>query len=130
MIRALIVGKLANNPQERTTKTSKPFAVARVSVPMGEDGYISCSVICFESAAVTRLLQLAEGAGVALGGTLKVGTWQAQNCTVKPYLDMVADEVAATTPRPKKAKTERAGSHTNGGEFFDLPGVDDLGGQY
>ena len=40
MIRALIAGELVANPQERTGKTGKPFAIARVSVPMGDDGRV------------------------------------------------------------------------------------------
>ena len=66
MIRALIAGELVANPQERTGKTGKAFALARVSVPMGDDGRVYCSVIAFNDDAVARLLQLKAGAAVAL----------------------------------------------------------------
>ena len=33
MIDALVTGKLATAPQQRTTKTGKPFATARLRVP-------------------------------------------------------------------------------------------------
>lgn len=125
MIRALISGELAANPQERTGKTGKPFALARVSVPQGEDGRVFCSVIAFEETAVARLLQLKAGAAVSLAGTLKVSTWQANDGTARPSLDLVADEVASTTPRPRKPKAQ-AGGASAGDPFGDLPGAGDV----
>jgi len=125
MIRALITGELVATPQERTGKTGKPFALARAAVPQGEDGRVFCSVICFEEAAVARLLQLKAGASVSLAGTLKVGTWQAKDGTTRAQLDLVVDEVASTTPRPRK-RAERPGSGPAGHTFDDLPGAGDL----
>ena len=125
MIRALITGELVATPQERTGKTGKPFALARVSVPQGEEGRIFCSVIAFEEAAVARLLQLKAGAAVSLAGALKVGTWQAKDGTTRPQLDLVADEVASTTPRPRKPKAQ-AGGAPAGDPFCDLPGAGDV----
>lgn len=129
MIRALIAGSLFADPQQRTSKTGKPFAIARVSVPQGEEGRIFCSVIAFDDSAVKRLLQIKAGASVAIAGMLKVGTWTAKDGTVMPSLDMVADEIAATTPRPKKAKEDSPG-YSRGNDFDDLLGCDDLGGLY
>lgn len=129
MIRALVSGNLFAAPQQRTSKTGKPFAIARLSIPQGEEGRIFCSVIAFDDSAVKRLLQLKAGASVAVAGVLKVGTWTAKDGTVKPSLDMVADEVAATTPRPKKVKEDSPGDSRTPC-FDDLPGCDDLGGQY
>ena len=125
MIRALITGELVATPQERTTKAGKPFALARVAVPQGEGGRVFCSVICFEEAAVARLLQLKPGATVSLAGTLKVGTWQAKDGTTRAQLDMEANEVASTTPRPRK-RAERPGSGPAGRPFDDMPGAGDL----
>lgn len=125
MIRALVTGELVANPQERTGKTGKAFALARVSVPQGEEGRIFCSVIAFHDDAVARLLQLKAGASLALAGTLKVSTWTAKDGTARPALDLMADEVASTTPRPRKRKegpTGPAGGHG----FGDLPGAGDV----
>lgn len=108
MIRALIAGELRADTQQRTAKNGTPFALARLSVPMGDQGRVSCSLIAFEPEAVTRLLQLRAGASVAVAGTLKVGTFEGTDGTVRASLDMVADEIAATTPRPKKAKPAQA----------------------
>jgi len=125
MIRALVAGELVANPQERTGKTGKPFAIARVSVPMGDDGRVYCSVIAFNDDAVARLLQLKAGASVALAGTLKAGVWQAKDGTARSSLDLVADEVASTTPRPRKRKEEPTGP-AGGHAFDDLPDAGDL----
>ena len=125
MIRALVTGELVANPQERTGKTGKAFALARVSAPQGEEGRVFCSVIAFNDDAVARLLQLKAGASVALAGTLKVSTWQAKDGTTRPQLDLVADEVASTTPRPRKPKAQ-AGSASAGDPFNDLPGAGDV----
>jgi single-stranded DNA-binding protein len=125
MIRVLTFAEVVATPQERTTKAGKPFALARVAVPQGEGGRVFCSVICFEEAAVARLLQLKPGATVSLAGTLKVGTWQAKDGTTRAQLDLVADEVASTTPRPRK-RAERPGSGPAGRPFDDMPGAGDL----
>ena len=125
MIRALIPCELVATPQERTGKTGRPYALARVSVPQGEDGRLFCSVIAFNDDAVARLLQLKAGASVSLAGALKVGTWQAKDGTARPSLDLVADEVASTTPRPRKRK-ETPASQPGGDPFGDLPGAGDV----
>lgn len=116
MIRALVTGELRADPQQRTGKNGKPFALARLSVPMGDEGRVSCSLIAFETEAVARLMQLRAGASVAAAGTLKVGTFTGTDGTARPSLDMVGDEIAATTPRPKKLKAHQA--HQGGGDPF------------
>ena len=119
MIRALIVGDLRADPQQRMGKNGKPYALARLSVPMGDQGRVSCSLIVFEAEAVTRLLQLRAGASVAAAGTLKVGTYEGNDGSVRASLDMVADEIASTTPRPKKPKSAPAHrGHQGGGDPF------------
>ena len=72
-----------------------------------------------------RALPVEAGASVSLAGTLKVGTWQAKDGTARAQLDLVADEVASTTPRPRK-RAERPGSGPVGHAFDDLPGAGDL----
>ena len=120
MIRALVVGELRADPQQRMGKNGKPYALARLSVPMGDQGRVSCSLIVFEAEAVTRLLQLRAGASVAAAGTLKVGTYEGNDGSVRASLDMVADEIASTTPRPKKPRPAPAHrGHQGGGDPFD-----------
>lgn len=109
MIRGLIAGELVTDPQGRTARNGSTFAVCRVSVPQGDAGRIYCSVICFDDTAVARLLQLKAGASVSMAGTLKVGVWQPENGGApRAQLDMQADEVTSTTPRPKKPREPRS----------------------
>lgn len=120
MIRALVVGELRADPQQRMGKNGKPYALARLSVPMGDQGRVSCSLIVFEAEAVTRLLQLRAGASVAAAGTLKVGVYEGNDSATRASLDMVADEIASTTPRPKKPRPAPAHrAHQGGGDPFD-----------
>lgn len=126
MIRALVTGELRSDPQQRTGKNGKPFALARLSVPMGDQGRVSCSLIAFEAEAVTRLLQLRAGASLAAAGTLKVGIFQGTDSTARPSLDMVADEIAATTPRPKKPKPAPAYQGHQCGAAAGDPFADDV----
>lgn len=126
MIRALVVGELRADPQQRVGKNGNPYALARLSVPMGDQGRVSCSLIAFEAEAVTRLLQLRAGASVAAAGTLKVGTYDGTDGTVRASLDMVADEIAATTPRPKKPKPAPAHRAHQGGAAAGDPFADDV----
>ena len=118
MIRALISGELVVTPLERTSKNGRPFALARASVPQSEGERVFCSVIAFQDEAVARLLQLKAGAAVSLAGTLKVSTWQAKDGTTRPALDLVADEVASTTPRPRK-RNEQPVSQSGGDQFAE-----------
>ena len=120
MIRALVVGELRADPQQRMGKNGKPYVLARLSVPMGDQGRVSCSLIVFEAEAVTRLLQLRAGASVAAAGTLKVGVYEGNDGATRASLDMVADEIASTTPRPKKPRPAPAHrGHQGGGDPFD-----------
>lgn len=126
MIRALVVGELRADPQQRMGKNGKPFALARLSVPMHDQGRVSCSLIVFEAEAVTRLLQLRAGASVAAAGTLKVGTYESNDGATRASLDMVADEIASTTPRPKKPKPAPAHREHQGGAAAGDPFADDV----
>lgn len=126
MIRALIVGELRADPQQRTGKNGKPYALARLSVPMADQGRVSCSLIAFEAEAVTRLLQLRAGASVAAAGTLKVGTFDGTDGATRASLDLMADEIAATTPRPKKPKPAPAHREHQGGAAAGDPFADDV----
>lgn len=126
MIRALVTGELRADPQQRTGKNGKPFALARLSVPMGDQGRVSCSVIAFEADAVTRLLQLRAGASVAAAGTLKVGVYEGNDGATRASLDMVADEIASTTPRPKMPRPAPAHRAHQGGAAAGDPFADDV----
>ena len=76
MIDALIAGKVHGTPTQRTGKSGKPFALAKVRTPTTEGESVFVSVIAFDDAPVAALLALKEGDSVAVTGPLKVGTWE------------------------------------------------------
>ncbi|MBL8475516.1 MAG: single-stranded DNA-binding protein [Methyloversatilis sp.] len=118
MIRALITGTLFNEPQQRTSKAGTQYVTARISVTT-EDGRLFASLVAFNEDAVVRLMQLRVGASLAVSGVLKVGVYTANNGHAYPNLDIVADEVAATTPRPKKPKSARRAGAAHDGSLPD-----------
>ena len=50
MIDALIAGKLFGQPTERTSKTGKPYAVAKVRAAAGDGESLFVNVIAFDEA--------------------------------------------------------------------------------
>lgn len=107
MIRALLTGTLHGDPQQRTAKNGNPFAVARISVPQQEGDCLLCSVIVFDGHAVKRLLQMKAGASISVGGMLKIGAWTTKDGKSRPSVDLIGDDVAGTTPRPRNAPSKR-----------------------
>ena len=69
MIDCLIQGKLFAAPQQRTGKTGKPFATAKVIAAAGDGESLFVNVIAFDAAVVSSLLALDAGDALALAGT-------------------------------------------------------------
>ena len=93
MIDALIAGRVYGTPAERTSKTGKPFAVAKVRAAAGDGESIFVNVVAFDQAPCKALLALAEGDSVALSGCLTPKTWTDKEGNTRPALDMVAHQV-------------------------------------
>ena len=93
MIDALIAGKLFGQPAQRTSKTGKPFAVAKVRTAGGDGESTFVSVIAFDIAPCTALLALADGDSVAMSGSLSLKTWTDKDGNARPGLDLVAHQV-------------------------------------
>lgn len=89
MIDGLIAGKIYGQPQQRTAKTGKPFAVAKVRVSAGDGEGVFVSVIAFDAASCAALLALGEGDAVSMAGTLTPKVWMDKTGTAKPALDIV-----------------------------------------
>ena len=93
MIDALISGKLYGQPTERTSKTGKPFALAKVRAAGGDGESLFVNVIAFDAAPCTALLALADGDSVALSGSLTPKVWTDKEGNARPGLDLVAHQV-------------------------------------
>ena len=96
MIDALISGKLYGQPTERTSKTGKPFALAKVRAAGGDGESLFVNVIAFDTAPCTALLALGDGDSVALTGSLTPKTWTDKEGNTRPALDLVAHQVLTT----------------------------------
>ena len=102
MIDALISGKLYGQPTERTSKTGKPFALAKVRAAGGDGESLFVNVIAFDTAPCTALLALGDGDSVALSGSLTPKTWTDKEGNTRPALDLVAHQVLTSYSVTKK----------------------------
>ena len=107
MIDALISGKLYGQPTERTSKTGKPFALAKVRAAGGDGESLFVNVIAFDTAPCTALLALADGDSVALSGSLTPKVWTDKEGNTRPALDLVAHQVLTAYHVTRKRDTMR-----------------------
>ena len=105
MIDGLISGKLYGQPTERTSKTGKPFALAKVRAAAGDGESLFVNVIAFDDAPVAALLALGDGDSVALSGSLTPKVWTDKEGNVRPSLDLVAHQVLTTYHVTRKRNT-------------------------
>ena len=106
-IDALTQGRLMAAPTQRVSKAGNPFTTCRIRVSgagAGESDSLLVNVIAFSDTAQAALLALDVGEAVALAGTLKVGTWTANDGTTKPSLDLTASQVLTTYSIAKKRR--------------------------
>ncbi len=92
-IDALIAGKLHARPEERTSKTGKPFATAKMRAAAGDGESLFVNIIAFDPAAVAALLALDAGDSLAVSGGLTPKVWTDREGTARPALDVVAHAV-------------------------------------
>lgn len=108
-IEALILGKLHQLAELRTSRAGRPFVTATVRAAAGEDAQF-VRVTAFSATAQAALLALQDGDAVALAGTLTPGAWTDREGNARPSLGMVAAQVM--TPyalRKKRAAVALAG---------------------
>lgn len=105
MIDALIAGKLYGQPAERTSKTGRPFAVAKVRAAAGDGESLFVNVIAFDPGACAALLALGDGDSVALAGSITPKVWTDKEGNSRPSLDMVAAQVLTAYHVQRKRRT-------------------------
>jgi len=89
-IDGLILGKLHQRAEQRTSRGGTPFVTAKVRAAVADADAIFVNVIAFSESAGAALLALDAGEVVALAGTLKPGAWIDREGSARPSLDMVA----------------------------------------
>ena len=108
MIDALVGGKLFKAAEERRSQAGKTFVTANIRAADGEGEGLFISVVAFNDSAKAALLAMEEGDSVSLAGTLKIGTYEARDGSVKASVSMVAQNVmsAYQVSRKRKAAAE------------------------
>jgi len=104
-IEALILGKLYQRPEQRTSKTGRPFVTAKARTAAGDGESVFVNVIAFEDTACVALLALDAGDSLALAGTLKPGAWADREGKARSSVDMVAVQVLSPYGLKKKRST-------------------------
>ncbi len=116
MIDCLIQGKLFAAPTERTSKTGKPFATAKLIASAGDGESLFVNVIAFDAAAVSALLALAAGDSVSLAGTATPRAY-IKDGEPRASLDVTAQQVMSAyhvTRRRSAMQPERAAPERDG----------------
>lgn len=101
-IEALILGKLHQRAEQRTSKTGRPFVTAKARTAAGDGDSLFVNVITFGEAACAALLALDAGDSLALAGTLKPGLWTDREGNARPSVDTVAAQVLTAYGLKKK----------------------------
>ena len=103
MTYALITGTLFRQPEEKTAKSGKRYAVATIKSGFGENVEF-WRVTAFSDAAVSALLDLAEGDALSAAGVLQVSVYGTRGQRAASNLALVADQIIS---RPRREEQRR-----------------------
>jgi single-stranded DNA-binding protein len=117
MIESLISGKLHGNPQQRISKTGKPFVTAKMRVSTGEEQAQFVNVTAFSDSVQGALLALGEGDAVAVAGTMSIKTWVNREGATVPDVSIIAAQVLSVY----HLKRKRQAVQQDAGEASDTP---------
>lgn len=109
MIEALLSGKLQGQPEQRTAKTGRTYVQGRMRVAAGAEETHFVRLTAFSESACNALLALADGDGLAVTGTLKVGVWTPQGGEPRVNLDLVAAQVLTVYHLERRRKAMQPG---------------------
>jgi len=100
--RSLITGSLFRDPEQKTSKTGRPYVTATLKVKDG-DGFTFWRLTAFSESVSAELMRLSEGDSVSAQGALKVETYEKDGAT-KISLSLIADQILALRqPRERPA---------------------------
>lgn len=120
MLEILTTGKLVGAPEQRTAKSGKTYATAKLRVAVGEETHF-VRITCFSESACTALLALADGDGLAAAGTLKVSAWIDKAGEPKPNLDLVVAQVLTVYHLERRRKAMQPGGDEGPGHPTAAP---------
>jgi single-stranded DNA-binding protein len=99
---ALVSGSLFRAPEQRTSKTGKPFVTATIVSKDGESSTF-VNIVAFSDSAKEALLALGEGDALSAQGKATIGVYE-KNGEHRPSLSIVAEKVLALRQPPKERK--------------------------
>jgi single-stranded DNA-binding protein len=102
----LISGTLFRAPEQKTSKSGKPYVTATIRAKDG-DGSQFWRVVSFSDSAGAELLRLSDGDGVSVQGSLKIEPYEREGVT-KIGLTIIPDHVLALRQPPKERKPRAA----------------------
>jgi single-stranded DNA-binding protein len=100
---ALVSGSLFRAPEQRTSKTGKPFVTATIRAKDGEASQW-WRVTAFSETAQAELMRLTDGDNVSIQGAFKAELYQPEGGEPKVSLSIIADRVLALRQPPMERK--------------------------
>ncbi|MEN2386210.1 single-stranded DNA-binding protein [Comamonas sp. A7-5] len=111
MIDGLISGKLHGQPEQRTSRNEKPFAIAKVRAASASGDVLFANCIAFAPDAVAALLALGDGDSIALAGELTPKAWADRNGEARAGLDVVVHAVVTSYHVQRKRRAMQQGQN-------------------
>jgi single-stranded DNA-binding protein len=111
---AIVTGSLFKAPEQRTSKTGRPYVTATIRAQDGEASQW-WRVMAFSESTQVELMRLGEGDVVAVQGAFKCELYQLEGGETRVSLSIVTDHVLALRQPPRERKAKTAGDAARGG---------------
>jgi single-stranded DNA-binding protein len=98
----LVAGTLFREPEQRTSRSDKPFVTATIRARDG-DASQWWKMVAFSETAQAELMRLTDGDALSVQGAFKAETYEKDGGT-KLSLSVIADHVLALRQPPKARK--------------------------
>jgi single-stranded DNA-binding protein len=117
---AIVTGILFKPPEQRASKTGRPYVTATIRTKDGEASQW-WRVTVFSETAQAELMRLTEGDALSIQGAFKAELYQPDGGEPRLSLSTVADHVLALRqpPRERKPKTSADTPAQGGARAFD-----------
>lgn len=106
---ALITGALFRAPEQKTSKSGKPYATATIKTRADDNRSDFWRVTAFSQSAIGALITLGEGDALSVQGAMQAQLYEAEGKPPRVSLSVIADTVQPLRA-PRKEKATRAAS--------------------
>jgi single-stranded DNA-binding protein len=103
---ALVTGILFKPPEQRASKTGKPFVAATIRIKDGDTSQW-VRAVAFSESAQAELMRLADGDAVSVQGAFKAELYRPDGGEPKVSLSIIADQVLGLRQPPKERKAAK-----------------------